>query len=69
MVVVVILATIAYPSYQDNLRKGRRAAAQSFLIETASLQQQYLLDARSYAVVLLREIERTNESRDAGVTS
>lgn len=50
MFVVAILATIAYPAYEDHLRKGRRAAAQAFLIDTASRQQQYLLDARSYAV-------------------
>ena len=48
--VLAIVAAIAYPSYQEHLRKGRRAAAQTFLVETASRQQQYLLDARSYAV-------------------
>jgi type IV pilus assembly protein PilE len=48
--IMAILAAIAYPSYQDHLRKGRRAAAQAFLLETSSRQQQYLLDARSYAV-------------------
>ena len=50
MVVLAILAAIAYPMYQDQLRKGRRGAAQSFLVETANRQQQYLLDARGYAV-------------------
>ena len=50
MVVLAILAAIAYPAYQDQIRKGRRGAAQSFLVETANRQQQYLLDARSYAV-------------------
>jgi type IV pilus assembly protein PilE len=48
--VVAILGAIAYPSYQDHLRKGRRAAAQAFLVEVGSKQQQYLLDARKYAV-------------------
>ena len=48
--VVALLAGIAYPSYQDHLRKGRRAAAQAFLVEVGSKQQQYLLDARKYAV-------------------
>ena len=50
MVVLAILVTIAIPSYQDHMRKGRRAAAQTFLIDVGSRQQQYLLDARSYAV-------------------
>lgn len=47
--VVAILTTIAFPSYQDYLRKGRRSAAQSFLVDVAARQQQYLTDARSYA--------------------
>jgi len=50
VVIVAILAMIAYPSYEDHLRKGRRSAAQNFLAETATRQQQYLLDARQYAV-------------------
>jgi type IV pilus assembly protein PilE len=48
--VVAILAAIAYPSYQAHLRKGHRAAAQSFMVEVANRQAQYLLDARNYAV-------------------
>jgi type IV pilus assembly protein PilE len=49
LVIVGVLAVIAYPSYQDHLRKGRRSAAQSFMIEVAAREQQYLIDARSYA--------------------
>jgi len=48
--ILAILAAIAYPAYQDQLRKGRRAAAQSFVVDVASREQQYLLDARAYAV-------------------
>jgi len=48
--VVGILVGIAYPSYQAHIRKGHRAAAQSFMVEVANRQAQYLLDARSYAV-------------------
>ena len=48
--ILAILAAIAYPAYQDQLRKGRRAAAQSFVVDIASREQQYLLDARAYAV-------------------
>ena len=50
LAIMAILTAIAYPSYQDHLRKGRRAAAQTFVLEAASRQQQYLLDARAYAV-------------------
>lgn len=49
VVVVAILAAVAVPSYHDHLRKSRRAAAQSHLMDIAQRQQQYLLDARSYA--------------------
>lgn len=48
--IVAILAMIAIPSYEDHLRKGRRSAAQNFLADVATRQQQYLLDARQYAV-------------------
>lgn len=50
VVIVAILAMVAYPSYEDHLRKGRRSAATNFLAELATRQQQYLLDARQYAV-------------------
>lgn len=48
--IVAILAAIAYPSYIEHLTKSRRASAQAFMTDAASRQQQYLLDARTYAV-------------------
>lgn len=48
--IVGILVAIAVPSYQNHVRKGRRAEAQSFLMQVANRQQQYLLDARTYAL-------------------
>jgi type IV pilus assembly protein PilE len=50
LAVVAILVTVAHASYQEHLRKGRRAAAQSFLVDVANRQQQYLMDARVFAV-------------------
>ena len=47
--IVGILMAIAVPSYQNHLRKGRRAEAQAFLMQVSQRQQQYLLDARTYA--------------------
>lgn len=47
--VIAVLAAIAYPSYQDQVRKSRRAEAQSTLMSIAGRQQQFLLDTRSYA--------------------
>src|SRR4051794_24717847 len=49
VVVVAILASVALPGYQDQVRKSRRASAQSHLLDIAQREQQYLLDARSYA--------------------
>jgi type IV pilus assembly protein PilE len=47
--IIAVLGMIAYPSYQSYLRKGHRAAAQTFMLDIASRQQQYLLDTRTYA--------------------
>lgn len=47
--VIAILAAIAIPSYNNYLRKARRADAQAALTDIASRQQQYLMDARAYA--------------------
>jgi type IV pilus assembly protein PilE len=48
--VVGILAAIAYPSYQNHLRKGARASAQTAMMQIADRQSAHLLDARNYAV-------------------
>lgn len=47
--VVGILAAVAYPSYQEHIRKSRRAAAQAAMLEVAQKQMQLFLDRRSYA--------------------
>lgn len=47
--VVAILASIAYPAYQDQVRKSRRSAAQAVMMEVAQKQMQIFLDRRSYA--------------------
>ena len=50
--IVGILASIAYPSYMDHVRKGNRAKAQAFLMDVAQRQQNYLLVNRQYAATL-----------------
>ncbi|MFL6717894.1 MAG: type IV pilin protein [Burkholderiaceae bacterium] len=49
MVIAGILAAVAYPSYLQHTVKARRAAVEGFMLELASRQEQYLLDARRYA--------------------
>lgn len=48
VVIVAILAAIAYPTYAAHIRKGKRAAAQAALVDLASRQQTYLLERRAY---------------------
>src|SRR3989304_9966071 len=49
VVIVGILAAVAFPSYRNYILKGHRASAQAFLMDAAQRQQQYFLDNRSYA--------------------
>lgn len=46
--IIGILAAIVIPSYQSHVRKANRAAAQQFMMQIASREEQYLLDARQY---------------------
>ncbi|WP_084154453.1 type IV pilin protein [Nitrincola lacisaponensis] len=39
--IVAILASIAYPSYQDSITKSRRAEAQANLLELAQFMERY----------------------------
>ena len=51
MIVIAILGIIlafAIPQYKQYVIRGNRAAAQSFMMNVASREKQYLLDARSY---------------------
>lgn len=47
--IIAILVMIAFPSYQGQLRKSRRASAESHLMDIATKQQQHLFDIRAYA--------------------
>lgn len=51
--IVAVLAAVAYPSYMDYVRKGKRATAQAALMEVASKEQTYLLDRRQYTATLV----------------
>ena len=49
LIKVGMLGAAAYPSYQEQVAKRRRAGAQAVLMDIAQRQQQYRLDARNYA--------------------
>ena len=67
--IIGILASIAYPSYQQYIVKGNRAAAQQFLLEAASVQHQYFLanNGNGYAAeaVLLGDSTNTCNTSNA----
>jgi type IV pilus assembly protein PilE len=46
--IIAILAAVAMPSYQDYVRKARRADAQSFMQEVVARQQHFMVDRRAY---------------------
>jgi type IV pilus assembly protein PilE len=48
-VIVGVLAAIALPAYQDPIRRNNRSAAQQYIQDQANRQEQYRLDARTYA--------------------
>ena len=52
VVIIAILASIAWPSYTEYLKRSRRSDAQQVLLAIANKQQQYMLDARTYTDVL-----------------
>lgn len=49
VVIVAILASVAFPSYKSYMLRGGRAEAQSHVMEIAARQGQYLIDNRAYA--------------------
>jgi type IV pilus assembly protein PilE len=49
VVIVAILAAVGIPSYREYIIRGNRSGAQQFMLSIASRQEQFRLDARSYA--------------------
>lgn len=67
MIVVVILGvlvTIAYPSYQEQVRKSRRGDAKQALLDAASRQEQYILDHSTYTA----DMEELGYAEDPAVS-
>jgi type IV pilus assembly protein PilE len=49
--VIGILAAVAYPAYTQYIVRGKRSAAESFMFQVSSRQEQTMLNARSYFAV------------------
>jgi len=49
--IIGILTAIAVPSYLQHVTKSNRAAAESFMLRISNLEEQVILDMRSYVAV------------------
>jgi len=47
--IVAILATIAYPSYRDHVRRANRADVQAIMLENAQFMERYFTTNGTYA--------------------
>lgn len=66
--IIAILAAVALPAYQSQIRKGKRTEAQNLLLETASKQQRFFSQNMTYADVVgkLGYGAATNTSQTTG---
>lgn len=51
--IVAILAAVALPSYQEHVRKGKRADGKAFLMDLASRQERFYTQFSSYTPVVV----------------
>lgn len=65
--IVAILAAVAFPSYQDSVRKTRRADAKEALTSAAALQERYFFTHNAYASTV-GELGLTGFSTDGHYT-
>lgn len=50
--IIGILAAIAYPAYQDQVRKSKRTDGQAALLDMMAKQERYFTDNNSYTATL-----------------
>ncbi|MEN9728168.1 MAG: type 4 fimbrial biosis protein PilE [Pseudomonadota bacterium] len=48
VVIVALLATVAYPSFVEQIRRSGRAEARAALMEARAREEQYFLDNKTY---------------------
>jgi len=49
VVVIGILVAVGFPTYQDQVRKGKRAEGKAALLKAAQLQERFFSDNNQYA--------------------
>lgn len=47
--IVAILAAVAYPSYKEYIKRGKRASAQTVLMDIAAKEHNFMLVNRAYS--------------------
>ncbi len=53
LVIVAILAAIAYPSYRDSVTRTRRAEGKAALLDLANRMERYFIDRNTYATATI----------------
>lgn len=66
--VVAILAAVAYPSYQDQVRKSRRAQAKADMVEYAQLAERFHTANNTYVGFTLPSVVSPREGGTARYT-
>ncbi|MCD6672607.1 MAG: type IV pilin protein [Burkholderiaceae bacterium] len=66
VVVVAILASIAYPSYRDFVVRSRRAEGKAALLDAAQSLERYFTTHNAYPVALATAGARTFSGENAG---
>lgn len=61
LAIIGILASIAYPSYQNHVRKTHRADAQAKLLEILAKEQNYFSRNMSYSTDLKNDLNYAND--------
>ena len=59
VLIVSILAAVAYPVYRDQVRKTRRADAQSVLMQAAQLEERSYTETGAYTATLPDALQRS----------
>jgi type IV pilus assembly protein PilE len=62
--VVAILAAIAYPSYTDSVKKGRRAQGRTAIVQMLQQQERYMTQHNVYSAVAAGNTTFTTYSGD-----
>lgn len=52
VLIMGVLAAVAIPAYQKSVQHGNRSSAEQLMLQIASLEQQYFLDARTYTATI-----------------